>query len=223
MHGVLKTALCLAVLVGGACAPASGPRRELLMDPGDPSWLERAPDTFSVRFETSAGPFEVEAIRAWAPIGVDRFYNLVRFGYYDDMRINRVRRGFIAQFGIHGTPEVSAVWRDRTIRDDPVRASNVRGTLAYAMTGPDTRTTQVYINTADNSRLDPEGFAPIGRVVVGMASVDAFYAEYDEEAGGGMRGGKQGPLFEEGNAFLDRAFPRLDRIERARIVEPGPS
>ena len=202
-------------LVG--CAEEGAPGESALLDPDGPAWEVAAPDTVRALFETSAGAFLIEAVRAWAPIGVDRFYNLVRHGFYDDMRINRVRAGFIAQFGVHGEPGIAAVWRDRALPDDPVRASNVRGTLAYAMTGPDTRTTQIYINYADNSRLDAQGFAPIGRVVSGMESVDSLYAGYDETAGGGMRGGQQGPLFEGGNAYLDREFPLLDRIIRATI------
>lgn len=160
----------------------------------------------------------VEVRREWAPQGADRVYELVRSGFFDDSRIFRVRAGFIAQFGIAGDPRVEARWVANTIPDDPVRESNVRGTIAFAMTGPNTRTTQLYINLADNHRLDAQGFAPLGRVVEGMDVVDRFYAGYAEEAGGGMRGGKQGPVIAGGNAFLDRAFPQLDRILRARLV-----
>jgi cyclophilin family peptidyl-prolyl cis-trans isomerase len=163
----------------------------------------------------------IEATRAWAPRGVDRFYHLVRSGFFDDSRFYRVRAGFIAQFGIPGDPAVAGVWKDQTIPDDPALQSNRRGFVAYAMTGPNTRTTQLFISLADNTRLDAEGFAPIGRVVEGMDVVDQLYAGYDEAAGGGMRGGRQGRMFAEGNAHLDRDFPRLDRLIRA-TMEPAP-
>ena len=221
-----RAPLTLAVLAGCA-APA--PRaavvrppdaRAALLDSRHPLWGERAPDVFVVRLETSKGPFAIEAHRAWAPRGVDRFYNLVRAGFFDDSRFFRVRAGFIAQFGIAGDPAVAAAWRHEAMPDDSVRRSNTRGLVSYAMTGPNTRTTQLFINLADNSRLDAEGFAPIGRVVEGMDAVDRLYAGYGEDAGGGMRGGKQGPIFEGGNAYLDRAYPLLDKLIRARVVVP---
>ena len=153
-----------------------------------------------MRFETGKGAFVVEAHRDWAPRGADRFYNLVRAGFFDDSRFFRVRAGFIAQFGIPGDPAVAAVWQNRTIPDDPARQSNARGFVSYAMTGPGARTTQLFINLGDNSRLDKDGFAPVGRVVEGMEVVDRLYAGYGEEAGGGMRGGKQGKIFAGGDA-----------------------
>ena len=169
--------------------------------------------------ETRRGNFVIEARRDRAPIGCDRFYGLVRAGFFDDSRFFRVRRGAFAQFGIPGDPLVAAVWRDKAIPDDPVRASNTRGSVAFAMTGPDTRTTQLFVNLADNSRLDREGFAPIGRVVEGMDVVDRLFAGYGEDPGGGMRGGRQEKIFAGGNAYLDAAFPRLDRLIRARVAE----
>jgi cyclophilin family peptidyl-prolyl cis-trans isomerase len=190
-----------------------------LMNPRDKHWSERAPETFKARFETSKGAFTIECHRGWAPRGVDRFYNLIRAGFFDNSRFFRLRAGFIAQFGIPGDPSVAAVWRNEAIKDDPVKESNTRGTIAYAMTGPDTRTTQLYINLSDNSRLDADGFAPLGKVIDGMEVVDKLYAGYGEEAGGGMRGGKQGKMFEGGNEYLDREFPKLDRIVRARLVD----
>jgi len=192
--------------------------RDPLRHPDDPAWTDRAPDTARVRLETTRGPVEIELIRDWAPRGVDRFYQLIRHGFYDDQRIFRVRAGFIAQFGIPGDSVLAAIWRHRSMLDDPVRTGNVRGTLAYAMTGPDTRTTQIYINLADNTPLDAQGFAPIGRVVEGMDVVDRFFAGYGEDAGGGMRRGRQDSLFSGGNRYLDRMFPRLDRIRHARVV-----
>lgn len=192
--------------------------RAALMNPDDARWQADAPDVFSVRFETSKGDFVVEAHRDWAPIGVDRFYHLVVTGFFDDSRFFRIRAGFIAQFGIAGEPAVAAVWRDRRMPDDPVRQTNHRGFIAYAMTGPDTRTTQLYINLSDNTRLDAQGFSPIGRVIEGMDVVDQIYAEYDERAGGGMRLGRQDKMFEGGNAHLDAQFPKLDMLISATIV-----
>src|SRR5205085_540678 len=145
------------------------------------------------------GDILIEVRRDLSPHGADRFYNLVRAGFFDDSRFFRVRAGFIAQFGIPGDPAIAAVWRDQTIPDDPVRESNTRGTISYAMTGPNARTTQLFINLGDNSRLDKDGFAPIGKVIEGMNVVDQLYSGYGEEAGGGMRGGKQGKIFEGGN------------------------
>ena len=178
-----------------------------------------APSPSRVRIETTQGAFVVELVREWAPRGVDRFYELVRAGYYNDSRFSRVVPGFIAQFGIAGDPRVSARWKDAAIADDSVRASNVRGAIAFAMTGPNTRTTQVFINLVDNVRLDAQGFAPIGRVVEGMDVVDRLYSGYGENAGGGMRAGRQGPVFAEGNAYLDREFPKLDRLIKAAVLD----
>ena len=176
----------------------------------------RAPAIYRVQVDTTKGSFIVQVNRKWAPHGADRFYELVRAGFYDDSRFFRVRRGFVAQFGIAGDPALNARWK--TIPDDPVRESNARGTIAFAMTGPNTRLTQVYINLADNRRLDADGFAPIGRVVSGMDVVDRLYDGYGENAGGGMRGGKQEPLLRGGNAYMDRMYPKLDRIVRASVV-----
>ena len=181
-------------------------------------WSRRAPVVFRVRFETSQGDFVVEARREWAPQGVDRFFNLAASRFFDDSRFFRVVAGFIAQFGIPGDPAVKAKWKQRTMPDDPVRQSNTRGTISYAMTGPGTRSSQLFINLADNSRLDAQGFAPIGRVTSGMEVVDRLYSGYGEAAGGGMRGGKQEKILAGGNAWLDAKFPRLGRLVRARIL-----
>lgn len=190
-----------------------------LMDPAHGVWSEPAPAGFRVRFETTKGDFVMEVHRDWAPIGADRLFNLVRTGFFNDSRLYRIRAGFIAQFGLPGDPAVTAVWYDHAMPDDPVVESNARGFVAYAMTGPDTRTTQIYINLADNSRLDEQGFAPIGRVAEGMDVVDRFYADYDEGAGGGMRGGQQGHIVAGGNAHLDSEFPLLDQLIRATIID----
>ncbi len=200
--------------------------RAALLNPQHAVWSERAPDVFRARFETTKGAFVIEAHREWAPIGVDRFYNLVRTGFFDDSRFYRIIHprttgsrvsGGWAQFGIPGDPAVGAVWRDRRMRDDPVVASNLRSYVAYAMTGPDARTTQVYINLRDRADQDSIGFTPFARVVEGMSVVDSLYGEYREQSGGGMRAGRQAPLFERGNAYLDENYPRLDKLLRARI------
>jgi cyclophilin family peptidyl-prolyl cis-trans isomerase len=177
-----------------------------------------APATYRVRLETSKGPILLEAHREWAPHGADRFYNLARAGYYDDTRFFRVVRRQWAQFGISGDPAIAALWRDRTIPDDAAKQSNRRGTVAFAFALKDGRTTQVFISLRDNSNLDSQGFAPFGEVVGGMDTADALNPEYGETSGGGIRGGRQQPLFDGGNAYLDREFPRLDRLHRARII-----
>jgi homoserine O-acetyltransferase len=202
-------------------APPPAEARAALVDPRHARWAQRAPDVFRLRCETTQGPFVVEVRREWAPRGADRLFALAGAGFFDDSRFFRVRAGFIAQFGIPGDPAVAAGWRAAAMPDDPVRRSNARGTVSYAMTGPNTRTTQLFVNLADNRRLDAEGFAPVGVVVAGMDVVDRLYAGYGETAGGGMRGGRQGPIFEGGNTFLDAAYPRLDRLLRARWLRPG--
>jgi homoserine O-acetyltransferase len=191
-----------------------------LRDPKNVFWSKRAPDVYRVQIDSSKGSFVLDVTRALAPRGADRFYHLVEAGFYDDSRFFRVIAGRFAQFGIPGNPAVAGIWRDQSFPDDPVRASNTRGTFAYAMTGPNARTTQVYINTSDQLQQDAQGFAPFGRVVEGMDVVDQLYSGYAERSGSGMRAGRQGQLFEEGNAYLDRAFPLLDKLIRARIIRP---
>jgi len=178
-----------------------------------------APSSFRVKLETTKGEVLLEIRREWAPHGVDRFFHLVEAGYYDDMRITRVVSPKWAQFGIHGNPRVAQTWRARTIPDDPRVLSNVRGTLAFAFAVPNGRTTQVFINLQDNSEgHDREPFVPFGRVVHGMDVVDAWYSGYGEDAGSGIRNGRQGPLFEGGNAYIDREFPKLDSILKATVI-----
>ena len=150
-------------------------------------------------------------------MGADRLYNLVRFGFYDDTRVYRVRAGRFVQFGLSGDPVVNAVWYARTMPDDPVTQTNARGTVFYAMRGTDDRTTQIVINLRHNPEYDEQGFAPFGRVIAGMEIIDSLYAEYGETAGGGMRAGNQGRIVSEGNAHLDAVFPLLDKIIRAVI------
>jgi len=188
-----------------------------LSSPSAPIWTSTAPDSYLARFETTEGAFSIRVERNLAPEGADRFYQLVSAGYYDGVHINRVVPGFIAQFGVHGQPGIQALWKGRYLDDDPVIASNTRGSIAFAMTGENTRSTQVYINTVDNTRLDAGGFAPFGRVQDGMDVVDRLYGLYGESAGGGLRGGKQGPLESGGTAYLNKNYPLLDFILRATI------
>jgi homoserine O-acetyltransferase/O-succinyltransferase len=188
-----------------------------LRDPNDPVWTRPAPAVYRVKIETTKGSMVLEVTRALGPRGADRFYHLVEAGFYDNSRFFRVIAGRFAQFGVAGDPTIAAVWREERIPDDPVRASNVRGTFAYAMTGPDARTTQIYINAGDQSKLDAGGFAPFGKVIEGMEVVDRLYSGYGERSGGGMRAGHQQRLFEEGNAWIDREFPLADRLLHALV------
>jgi peptidyl-prolyl cis-trans isomerase A (cyclophilin A) len=192
--------------------------RAKLLTPSDAAFTTPAPAVSRVRLDTTKGPVVIEVTRAWAPLGADRFINLVRHGYYDDARIFRIRAKTWAQFGIAGEPKVAQAWRPMTFADDPpVGQSNVRGTVAFAFAVPNGRTTQVFINLRDNSAThDKEPFVPFGRVVEGLEAADAFNAEYGEGLGG-IRGGKQDAGFKEGNVFFDREFPRLDRIRTATV------
>jgi peptidyl-prolyl cis-trans isomerase A (cyclophilin A) len=177
---------------------------------------EQAPATYKVKFDTTKGAFVVQVTRAWAPNGADRFYNLVKNGFYDNDRFFRVISGFMVQFGINGDPGVMAKWREASIKDDPVTQGNKRGTITFATAGPDTRTSQVFINFNDNSQLDQMGFAPFGRVISGMDVVDKLNAEYGEGAPRG-HGPDQSRIQREGNAYLAKDFARLDYIKKATI------
>lgn len=186
--------------------------------PGPNEANEQAPDRFRVRFETSQGDFVVDVHREWAPHGADRFYNLAKIGFFDECRFFRVVPGFVVQFGLNGDPDVQATWT-RTLPDDPVTQSNTRGMLTYAKTPqPNSRSTQVFINLTDNPGLDGDGFAPFGRVVEGINVVDKLYDGY-----GDAQGPQQGRIQTEGNAYLQREFPKLDFIKRAVLVEPESS
>jgi peptidyl-prolyl cis-trans isomerase A (cyclophilin A) len=209
-----RSILTLALALAWFAAPA------LAQSPLDnPAALrEQAPATYKVKFDTSKGVFVVEVTRAWAPKGADRFYNLVKNGFYDNARFFRVVSGFMVQFGINGDPKLSSVWREARIKDDPVKQSNGRGYITFATAGPDTRTTQVFINFADNAALDRQGFAPFGKVVSGMNVVDALYADYGEGAPRG-RGPAQDRIQREGNAYLTAEFANMDYIKKATIVK----
>jgi len=208
----------LAVLTCALAASHQKPNRAALLKPDSPEMNQRAPEISRVRLETTKGIIRLEMRREWAPYGVDRFYNLIRNGFYDNAAVFRIRAGLWAQFGINGDPKVAEVWRARTIPDDPRVLSNVRGTVAFAFKDPNGRTTQVFINLRDNSAThDKEPFAPIAKVIEGMEVADALYSEYGEQSGGGIRGGKQDPVFTGGNEYLKQNFPRLDYIVKATI------
>jgi peptidyl-prolyl cis-trans isomerase A (cyclophilin A) len=219
--------LCLALVTAckksaeGASAktPTATPAAAVKPSLDKPQTLtERAKDVYRAKFTTSKGDFVIEVHRDWAPLGADRFYNLVKNGYYNETRFFRVVRGFMAQIGIHGSPNMNAIWRDERIADDPVVKSNLRGFVSFATAGPGTRTTQFFINYNDgNSRLDGMGFSPFGQVVSGMDVVDALYAEYGEGAPQG-RGPSQARIQSEGNAYLMRDFPQLDYVKEATIL-----
>ncbi len=183
------------------------------MDPTGEALNEQAPDEFSVRLETSAGPVVIQVTRDWAPLGADRFYNLVSNGFYDGQRFFRVMPGFVVQWGLSGNPALNQVWHRAHILDDPVKQSNTRGRITYAKTNqPNTRTTQLFINLGDNANLDGMGFAPFGEVVEGMEVVDAINAEYGQQP-------SQGQIHGRGNAYLEENFPNLDYIAKAEIIE----
>jgi homoserine O-acetyltransferase len=204
-------ALCLACWLQLPDSPLLHPEAAVMH--------ERAPDTYRVRLDTSQGAVVIEVHRDWAPNGADRFYNLVRHGFYDGARFFRIRAGVFAQFGINGDPAIASRWRSATIPDDPWKGvSNTRGTIAYAFRDPDGRTTQVFINLRDNSADDDkEPFVPFGRIVQGMDVVDSLYSGYGERAGGGIHAGHQDPVFAGGNEYLSKSYPGLDYIIRAAI------
>jgi peptidyl-prolyl cis-trans isomerase A (cyclophilin A) len=203
---MLRRALVLAAFAAAAC------RVPIARAP------ERVPAITRVRIETSKGAFVLEVNREWAPRGADRVLELVRARFFDDSRFFRVREKYIAQFGIAGDPALTRKWDGKYFPDDSVRTSNLRGTFAFAMTGPNLRNTQIYINLVDNKQLDAQGFSPVGRVVEGMDVVDRIYSGYGEDAGGGLRAGKQQKMLEQGNRHLDAEFPKLDKLVSARVV-----
>ena len=193
-------------------------------DPVPSAWLhpelckEHAPDRFTVVFDTTKGEFVVRVDRAWAPQGAERLFNLVRIGYYTDIAVFRAIPRFMVQFGIHGVPAVNSAWKEARIPDDPVGHSNLRGTVTFAMAGSDTRTTQLFINTVDNGRLDGMSFAPVGEVIEGMGVVDSLFNGYGEGAPVG-RGPSQMELQSKGNEYIRAEFPDMDFIRSARLVE----
>lgn len=204
----LGTAAAVAVALLGGVAAAGAP--EKLTDPA--KLTAKAPETFKARFETTKGAIVIEVHRDWSPRGADRFYNLVKNGYYDGVKFFRAVPDFMVQWGIHGDPAIATKWLKAQIPDDPVKESNMRGFITYAMGGPNTRSVQLFINLVDNSRLDGLGFAPFGQVTEGMDVVDKLYNGYGEE----LRS-LQGRIAAEGNAFLEKNYPDLDAIKKASI------
>ncbi len=226
LRGAWAVAVALAIV---ACAHRTAPaptplqRSALLLDPNNPEWTRPAPAVSHLRFETTKGVFVLELNRAWGPLGADRAYNLARLGYYNDTRIHRVNPHYLAQWGLHGDSAVNAAWKGHYLRDDPPRSHNVRGTFAFSYEGSgheNTRNTQIYVNLADNNKNDVEPFTVLGTVSQGMAVLDSLYSGYGENSGSGVRQGKQGPLANGGNAFMDRMYPKLDRIIRVTVSVP---
>jgi peptidyl-prolyl cis-trans isomerase A (cyclophilin A) len=220
---LVSTTIALAASLGckkaaeGKPVPAAAATPRPSLDKPD-VLKEKAPDLYRAKLATTKGDILIEVHRDWAPQGADRFFNLVKAGYYNETRFFRVIPGFMAQIGIHGKPELNAIWREQRIPDDPVKKSNLRGFVSFATAGPGTRTTQFFINYADgNSRLDGMGFAPFGQVVSGMQVVDGLYGEYGEGAPQG-RGPSQNRIQNEGNAYLQRDFPQLDYVKEASIL-----
>jgi peptidyl-prolyl cis-trans isomerase A (cyclophilin A) len=177
----------------------------------------KAPDVYEVKFTTTKGDFVVQVTRAWAPVGADRFYNLVKHHFYDQASFFRVLSGFVVQFGLSANPQVTKAWQTATIKDDPVTQSNKPGYITFATSGPNSRTTQVFINLGNNAQLDSMGFAPFGQVTEGMEVVQQLYSGYGEGAPSG-RGPDQGTISSQGKPYLDKNFPNLDSIKTARIV-----
>jgi len=203
-------------------APAKAPAKATPFDSAllHPETLRaKAPAEYDAKFVTTAGDFTIHVTRAWAPNGADRFYNLVRHHYYDGAAFFRVLQGFMAQFGISAYPQVSAVWENATIKDDPVTQSNHRGYVTFATAGPNTRTTQIFINYGNNAPLDRSGFSPFGQVTEGMEVVDKLYNGYGEGAPDG-HGPDQGMITRSGRGYLEKGFPKLDSIRSATIVPP---
>ena len=216
---VITTLICLALFL-----TASAFAEEPTAEKPNPALLdaslatEQAPDLYRVKMETTAGNFVIEVHREWAPRGADRFYNLVKIGYYSDVAFFRVLTGFMAQAGFHGNPAVSKVWLNSRIKDDPVTQSNTAGMVTFAMGGPDTRSTQIFVNYGDNSYLDASGFSPFGKVVEGFEAVQELYSGYGEGAPNG-KGPGQGKIYRQGNSYLKAEFPELDYITKAAVID----
>lgn len=207
------------IVLSAACASPDTPPADsaAATPPATPAAApaDAAPATFRVRMETSKGPIVIQVNRAWSPNGVDRFHQLVEAGYYDDVRFFRVVPGFVVQFGMHGDSARNAQWSTNGLIDEPVMQPNRRGTVTYAKSSmPNSRTTQLFINLADNTTLDQQGFAPFGEVVEGMSVIDALYSGYGDQPTG-----RQGEIAAQGNAFLNREYPRLDFIKTAKVVK----
>jgi len=206
---LMMTVMLFAVAAAGPVAAQVNMNK--LLNPAQLN--ETAPDKYKVKFDTSKGEFIVEVTREWAPIGADRFYNLARNGFYDNCKFFRNIEGFMVQFGINGNPKVNTAIRSARIKDDPVKQSNRRAYVSFAMAGPDTRTSQLFINYGDNSSLDKQGFSPFGKVTKGMGVVESLYSGY-----GGKPSDQQAEIQMQGNAFLEKNYPKLDFIKTATIL-----
>ncbi|GAB4151529.1 MAG: hypothetical protein Tsb009_26950 [Planctomycetaceae bacterium] len=214
--------IMLTVLIASGCAPVAKTQVEnnqtdkLVPSPKELDLPNQppAPDKYRVKLETSEGDIIIEVTRDWSPHGADRFYTLVKNHFYDDCRFFRVIPGFMAQCGLNGDPRVNMEWRGTNIPDDPVKESNLRGYVTFATSGPNSRTTQFFINFKDNSFLDKDGFSPFGKVVEGMNVVDALYSGYGEQP-------NQGQIAQVGNSYLRDHFPQLDFIKKATIISEG--
>jgi len=218
----LAVVVFICLLAASAATPVAAqvlPFDPALLKPG--ALTEKAPEVYEVKFATTKGDFVVKVTRAWAPNGADRFYNLVKHGYYNGAAFFRVLDGFMAQFGINAHPQVNAMWQVAAIKDDPVKKSNTRGFITYAMGGPNTRTTQLFINYGNNARLDADGFSPFGQVTQGMGIVDRLYSGYGEGAPSG-RGPRQDLVQSRGSAYLEKEYPKLDIIKSATLLPPAP-
>jgi peptidyl-prolyl cis-trans isomerase A (cyclophilin A) len=216
MRSMKHLFFCSAVfaIVFYSCKP-----RAILLHPEHKAFTKQAPPEFKVLLETTKGNIMLEVKREWSPYGVDRFYHLVRYGYYNQAAVFRIRPTYWAQFGIAANPAIAQAWRKQTLPDEPRMESNVRGTVAYAFKDPNGRTTQMFINLRDNSGThDKEPFVPFAKIISGMDVADSLYSGYGERSGGGIRGGKQDSAFAQGNSYFQN-FPKLDYIKRATIVK----
>ena len=211
--GALAVVVMALAATGARAGQAGGGNKAKLHNPSQ--LTEKAPDMFKARFDTSKGVIVIEVHRDWAPLGADRFYNLVKNGFYDGCRFFRVLDGFMAQVGMNGDPSIQRVWGNANFRDDPVKGSNKRGYVTFAKASqPNSRSTQFFINYGDNSRLDADGFAPFGQVASGMDAVDALYKGY-----GSSNVPDQVRISGEGNAYLMKEYPKLDYIRKATITQ----
>lgn len=223
----LLAALAPSALFGQTAPATSAPKPATTTHPrtthmtSDPALLHpatltaKAPDVYEVKFTTTKGDFVVKVTRAWAPLGADRFYNLVKHGFFTDVAFFRVVSGFVIQFGLGPNPQVNKVWETARIKDDPVTQSNLPGTITFATAGPNTRTTQVFINLGKNTFLDSQGFAPFAQITSGMDVVNALYGGYGDNPTN-----HQGEITEGGKAYLDKTYPKLDKIVSATITSP---
>ena len=205
----------LAAVVAATVGLGAQDKNAKLLNPA--GLTEAAPATYKANFDTSKGTFVITVHKDWAPKGADRFYNLIKSGFFEGVRFFRVIPNFMAQFGIHGTPAVSAAWQGARITDDPVKQSNKKGYVTFATAGPNTRTTQLFVNYGDNASLDKQGFSPFGEVTTGMDVVEKLYNGYGEIY---KRSDFQLPKFmSEGNAYMEKQFPRMDFIKTVTIAQ----